>query len=157
MPKLPLEQRFWSKVSIGPKEHCWPWTGKAKVRDYAQIEIDYKNYLAHRIAYELTHGPLPPGIRILHKCDNPPCCNPSHLFPGTQHDNAIDARDKGRLYVTYGAACHFAKQSPEQVEEIRKSYIPYKTTRKMLATKFGISMSLVEKIVYGEAWRHLTD
>ncbi len=85
--------RFWSKVSGG--ESCWEWNGSRNEDGYGIVKRDGKLRKAHRLAYELAWGPIPDGLLIRHRCDNPPCCRPTHLIPGTKLDNA---RDRDRRY-----------------------------------------------------------
>ncbi len=99
--RIPIEERFHPHVdkSSGP-DACWPWT-RSKIRDggYGQIGRgghDGGIVLTHRLAWEIANGPVPDGMRVLHECDNPPCCNPKHLFLGTQADNLRDMTAKGR-------------------------------------------------------------
>lgn len=93
-----LASRLWWRVLVlEDKDKCWIWTGATTGKGYGQIVIKYKKYKAHRIAWEVTYGPVPEGLKVLHTCDNPPCCNPKHLFVGTQKDNMIDASNKGHL------------------------------------------------------------
>lgn len=97
----PIEQRFWSKVNKTHSSGCWLWMANA-VRGYGQfvlprVEGQQRHVYAHRYAWELSHGSIPDGQFVLHACDVPLCCNPAHLFLGTQQDNLTDARQKGRL------------------------------------------------------------
>jgi HNH endonuclease len=96
-PPRTLAERFWAKVdrSAGP-DGCWPWTGARFWFGHGAIKIDGRPWGAHRIAWELTNGPIPDGLQANHRCDNPPCCNPAHLFLGTQLDNVRDMDAKGR-------------------------------------------------------------
>lgn len=79
----------------GPDE-CWPWTGAVTGKGYGKISLAYRHRNAHRVAFELWHGPIPDGLLVCHRCDNRPCCNPAHLFVGTAKDNAEDMMAKGR-------------------------------------------------------------
>jgi hypothetical protein len=92
--RIPIEQRFWSKVN--KTADCWLWTAST-VRGYGQIALNRKPVAAHRLSWELAYGPLADGQSVLHRCDTPRCVRPDHLFLGTQQDNLIDARAKGRL------------------------------------------------------------
>lgn len=98
--KITTGQDFWARVdqSGGPNA-CWPWMGYRTPRGYGRLYCGSRTPVyAHRVACALAHGPIPPGMDACHKCDNPPCCNPAHLFPGTQDDNIQDAKRKGRLH-----------------------------------------------------------
>lgn len=91
------EQRFWAKVK--KTDYCWIWQGKAtcgKSRKYGQFSIKNKSVEVHRFSWQLANGPIPKGMNILHKCDNPICVNPDHLFIGTNLDNIKDKMAKGR-------------------------------------------------------------
>lgn len=87
---------FWSKVAKAGANDCWPWTGCRMRSGYGQHSANGCRVLAHRRAWELTNGPIPAGKYVCHHCDNPSCCNPAHLFLGTQTDNMRDAAGKGR-------------------------------------------------------------
>lgn len=107
--RVPIEQRFWNRVNKNspPPAHlphlgaCWLFTGKARLREYGSVAgvLNGKRrpLYAHRVAWELTHGPVPDGLIVCHHCDTPLCCNPAHLFVGTTADNIHDAQRKGRL------------------------------------------------------------
>lgn len=75
---------------------CWCWKGQTDRKGYGRIWRDGKRRQAHRVSYELIFGPIPDGMQVCHKCDNPPCVRPSHLFLGTQSDNMKDCTNKGR-------------------------------------------------------------
>ena len=85
-----IKNRFWSKVDRKGPDDCWNWTADT-IKGYGRFSIDRKTYLAHRIAWELVNDSIPDGKLILHRCDNPSCCNPTHLYCGTQSDNMQDA------------------------------------------------------------------
>lgn len=94
-PERTIAERFWSKAN--KTETCWLWTGFT-VRGYGRFAVSTKRPAekAHRFAWELTHGPVPAGMHVLHRCDVPGCVRPSHLFLGTHADNMADAKQKGR-------------------------------------------------------------
>ena len=92
----PIAPRFWRKVDIKGVDECWLWLASFGFRDYGKFKLNGTYVAAHRIAYELTFGPIEKGKIICHKCDNPSCCNPYHLFQGTQSDNNADKYRKGR-------------------------------------------------------------
>lgn len=85
--------RFWAKVDRG--DDCWEWTGIKDPNGYGRCGM-FGETLAHRVAWKLTREAIPGGLFVLHRCDNPPCCNPDHLFLGTQADNIADMDHKGR-------------------------------------------------------------
>ncbi len=94
-----LAERFADKWAPEPNTGCWLWTGATNGR-YGQIHAGGRpgtHQRAHRISWELHHGPIPAGMFVLHKCDTPACVNPDHLFLGTQQDNLSDASNKGRM------------------------------------------------------------
>ena len=85
-------ERFWSKVDIKDDDSCWMWTA-AKLVNFGYGAFGVRGSVverAHRMSYYLVKGDIPKGLHVLHKCDNPPCCNPSHLFLGTDQDNVDD-------------------------------------------------------------------
>ena len=93
----PLEERFWEKVNRDGPGGCWIWTGSTNGR-YGQVCLNGVPKKAHRISWEMKNGPIPDGLHCLHRCDRPECCNPSHLFIGTQADNIADMIKKGRAW-----------------------------------------------------------
>lgn len=103
-PIGPMAPRFWAKVVKGEsKNDCWKWIGSKNGVGYGKLALPGRSSVsgiiyAHRYSYELHFGPIPDGLQVLHRCDNPECCNPDHLFVGTQSDNMKDANLKRRLF-----------------------------------------------------------
>lgn len=139
--------RFWAKVERGPE--CWLWRGFLDKNGYGKFNKEW----AHRVAYKLGNGPITDGLLVLHRCDNPPCVNPAHLFLGTYLDNSLDIKRKGRGNI--GAKHGLAKLTDEAVTEIRRRYADEKATQSELAAEFGVVRTCISLIVTGRAWRHL--
>lgn len=97
----PLADRFWAKIKLAGPDECWEWMGAKDKNGYGRIQVmtdgKWKTQLVHRVAYKLTKGDIPDDLGLCHRCDNPPCCNPDHHFPGTQLDNMTDAKLKSRV------------------------------------------------------------
>lgn len=92
-----MSRAFWERVDRrAGVEACWPWTGARSSTGYGSVWVEGRTKGAHRHAYELAMGPIQRGLVLLHTCDNPACCNPAHLVPGTTRDNARDRADKHR-------------------------------------------------------------
>lgn len=130
---------------------CWSWAGHCIPNGYGSLKVDGRETLAHRLMWELTHGSIPDDLCVLHHCDNPPCCNPKHLFLGTKADNAQDALAKGRLYIPRGEANGNAKLTAAQVRDIRRA----DDTAQHLATRYGVSLALIGFVRQRKVWRHI--
>lgn len=89
-------ERFWAKVDRRGPDDCWEWTAGCNRKGYGKFSLDGATRQSHRISWELANGQIPEGLCVLHRCDNPPCCNPAHLFLGTHADNHADRSLKGR-------------------------------------------------------------
>ena len=147
-------ERFWKKVEIKGPDECWPWTGCRDKRNYGYVRFRLQKRLqaAHRVAYFFTHGELP-LLHICHKCDNPPCCNPKHLFPGTNQENIQDAVNKGRM--CRGEKRPQSKLTERSVLEIRRIYSEGHVSQYKLAKQFRVGRSAIEKIVMRRTWAHI--
>lgn len=146
---------FWSKVDkSGGPDACWPWISRAHMNGgYGAARWKGQTRNAHSVAYEIANGPVPKGHVVCHSCDNRPCCNPTHLFLGTQAENIQDAVRKGR--TARGEAHHWDKLTAEQVRAIRAAYNPSKRNGAEVARQFGINRHTVYDIAAGRSWRHL--
>jgi len=159
--------RFWSKINCKGDDDCWNWQGGKHSFGYGVLGRGRRGeglVRANRLAWELTYGPIPDGMCVLHKCDNPSCVNPKHLFLGTRADNNLDAKQKGRTQpppIKRGSNNCRAKLTEVQVAELRARYMaglpPKRKGRRafteQLAAEFGIDRSQVNNIVARRQWR----
>jgi hypothetical protein len=147
--------RFWKDVDTSAGyDGCWPWRGSCTQGGYGVVSFLGRYTTAHRIAYELDKGEqIPDGIEALHECDNPPCCNPRHVFLGTQKDNIADMHAKGRAgdCRLFGENHGRAKLKDHQVEEIRDRYRKEGLTQAQLAGIYGIGPSQISRIILGQS------
>lgn len=144
-------QRFWQKVdkSAG-SDACWMWMGSRNNKGYGCQSVYKRGLLAHRIAWRLTYGTIPAGQLLCHRCDNPACCNPLHLFLGTQKENMQDCAKKGR--TTAGETAHHAKLTWDQVHEMRQLYRDGWKQKDLVARYDVYDESTISKILRGEVW-----
>ena len=150
---LPLTiDRIEAKSHIVAESGCWVWMGGLTVAGYPQIESAGKKHYAHRVSYELHHGVSAEGMLVCHRCDNPSCVNPNHLFLGTPKDNQNDMAVKRRS--TYGQKNAQAKLSEAEALRIKKMGTSGFSQQK-IADAFGVSRSNVGLILRGERWAHL--
>lgn len=147
-----LSVNFWGKVSIG--DGCWLWTGGKMKNGYANFFIGKKSHRVHRLSYQHFFGEIPNGLGVLHKCDVRNCIRPDHLFTGTQKENILDCKKKGR--TTSGVKDAMSKLNDEQVESIRKIYEIGGTSQRNLAEMFSVDQSNISRIVNRKAWTHIT-
>lgn len=97
-----VEARFWAKVDVRGPDECWEWQASTTSSGYGQIMVNARPRRitrAHRLSWTIANGPIPSGMVVCHRCDNPPCVNPAHLFVATQQDNIADMVRKGRGFV----------------------------------------------------------
>ena len=158
IPQKYVDQ-FWSKVdqSKGP-EACWPWLASHIGKGYGQCNTGKGQGYSHRYAWTLTYGEIPDKLFVLHKCDNPTCCNPAHLWLGTCKDNLQDCSRKKRFFAQLhpdkmprGASHGRTKLAEEDVREIRK-WISGGMRVTETADAFGVSSAAVSLIISGKNW-----
>lgn len=150
---LPTEvDRFWTKVD--KRGDCWEWRGCVNNKGYGQFSTGDRAHrkliLPHRYSYELSYGTIPPGLFVLHRCDNPRCVRPDHLFLGTNLDNMADMRRKGRS--RFGERHPLAKLTMAQVALIRERHAAGETSAR-LAQAFQVTPSTINNIVVRRSWK----
>lgn len=155
---------FWSKVKI-VESGCWEWTAARNlppVLPYGRYKRDGIERKAHRYSWELVFGTLPDGLLACHKCDNPPCVNPFHLFAGTHKDNIDDMVSKKRWCKTrkpnstgLGEDHHLSKLTENDVLWIRANYRKGEFGAYRIAKLFSVSKPNILAIIKGTTWRHL--
>lgn len=157
-------KNFWSKVDKnGPLpdqlnqkykglSQCWNWTA-SHIRGYGQFVYNYKMVKAHRLSYMMHIGPIPNGMLACHRCDNPFCVNPEHLWLGTNQENTSDRDAKGRSVK--GEKSPHSKLTKEQVVEMREMHKSNLWNYPQLAEIFGVSQTLAKMVVKRKAWKHI--
>jgi hypothetical protein len=131
-----IERRFWSHVGKHGADDCWEWTGYRQPNRYGRFGVARLPEMAHRVSFALAFGWLPPAV--LHKCDNPPCVNPRHLFGGTAADNIADAVAKDRY-----------RQIPKAVEATILTLAELGLTQAAIARQVGVNRRTVRRRVEG--------
>jgi hypothetical protein len=154
-----LVTKFWSKVSIQGPDNCWPWIGELTRDGSALFTVHFgerkrRRMSAPRVAYQITHGLIDNSLFVCHKCDNGICCNPSHLFAGTPKENTADMVAKGR--TAHGDKHPLAKLTQEQAEDIRNRS-KLGSSNKSLSIKFGVSVTVIRKILTGRSYRNYSE
>ncbi|MGB9553562.1 MAG: HNH endonuclease signature motif containing protein, partial [bacterium] len=146
---MEVKERFWSMVKRDGPDSCWEWQGYHLKDGYGAFHFNGKRVIASRFAWILTYGEIPPGMCVLHKCDNPSCVNPRHLFLGTQKDNMQDAVLKWRKSGPHNGR---TKLSWPQVDTIRLLFQMGWSTRRV-AKLFGVNHKTIWQIRAGKTWK----
>lgn len=151
-----ISDRFHARLRAEPGG-CVVWTG-ARCRDgYGNIRVGHGTQRrmvgAHRVSWELHVGPIPEGKHVLHRCDNPPCVRPEHLFLGTHRDNFLDAAAKGRLGKARGEDHGRSRLHNADVARMRCLAATRGLSCRSLSRRFGVSKSTVARILKGESWK----
>lgn len=157
-----VAKRLWDDVEIHDNDDCWPYMGKHLPGGYGFFYMKGR-HLTHRLSYELHFGEIPNGLFVLHKCDNPPCCNPNHLWIGTKGDNNRDMHKKGRSgwngwteeakikRLRIGTANNMAKLNDEIVLKIKNDARNYVE----IAKDLGVWPTTIGDIKTGKTWKHI--
>lgn len=151
--RQPVEVRFWSKVAIGEPDDCWPWLRSRKAEGYGQFKAASSESprRASRLAWQFTYG-NPGDLWVLHSCDNPPCCNPAHLFLGTAADNNADCNRKGRRPPSGAHIRQIARRlTDEQIQEVRRRGRGGESARS-IARSLGVAHTTISRLINGSHW-----
>lgn len=145
---LTPEERLFSGIKVAPSG-CWEWQRHRDPAGYGTISVNRRRYRAHRLAYEFRVGSIPDGVQVLHRCDNPPCCNPDHLFLGTALDNMMDMTAKGRRATTPTGDAHWRTKLPDEV--VRQLRARAATGERLpvyrLANELGVAASTLYRVL----------
>lgn len=164
--RMDLVEQFFRHVDKnGPlmlhmKTRCWEWTGVKSAAGYGGLQVNNKRALAHRVSYMLHHGEIPEGdgyhgYCVCHRCDNPSCVNPKHLFLGSHFVNMRDRDAKNRRAAPPGSRHGMAKSNERDVLSIRELRRTGRYTLAELGEMFGLSVSMISMIVNRKNWTHL--
>lgn len=176
--------RFWSKIQKGTPKPCWLWQAGLFTDGYGAFQLQGKTYRAHRIAYKLRYGTIPTNHCVMHRCDNPLCCNPNHLTTGTSEQNTADRYQKGRSAkgkhsgqhthpertargdrsgmrthpesVPRGERDGMSKLTTKEIQEIRAKYAKGNTTYRALAQQYHVTFAHIGRIIRSISWAHLS-
>lgn len=150
--QLDTKTRFWSKVDIRSKHECWEWKASLRSTGYGQFELGRTMLKSHRVAYELTHGTIHNGLHVCHTCDNRKCVNPSHLFLGTNADNANDRTLKRRSAV--GKQLPQTKLNKTSVKHIKRMLLKG-ISKIQIAKQYRVSPATIHAIANGDTWKYV--
>lgn len=148
--------RFWAKVRMSL--FCWEWTGTHDDLGYGMFRVPRGAppvQRAHRVSWELRFGPIPPGLIVMHSCDNPSCVNPAHLSLGSHADNNADMVSKGRANHPVGHIGVGRKLNEQAVRSIR-ARVEGGETKRSLAREFGVHASVISRVCSGKEWGHVS-
>ena len=147
--------RLWGRVVRRSPDECWPWSGRKHSFGYGMISVNQHLMTSSRLAWILTNGTIATEMQVCHRCDNPPCCNPAHLFLGTRPENNRDCAQKGR--TAHGEGHGIAKLTDDAVRTIRAELLPgdKRCGYNALARRFGVCFATIKQAARNETWRHV--
>ena len=144
------KKRFWNKVQIGSAADCWIWLSVLSHDGYGRMWFHGRFEGAHRLSFTFHSGTeIPTDTHVCHRCDNPSCVNPLHLFLGTTEDNMMDCVHKGRRTKST------AKLTSEKIDEIRRRYADKEMGSHRLGREYGVSKTQILRIVKNICWQHI--
>lgn len=150
-----LMRRFWSRVQMGDRNECWPWTAGMR-NGYGAIKHENKVFSAHRVAYILANGTPEKGLVIAHKCDNRKCCNPSHLEAITPGQNNTDARGRCVIHFNRGEQIPTATLTEQDVRNVMSMRKATGHGARVIGRNLNLPESAVKRVITGVTWRHIT-
>jgi hypothetical protein len=145
-----IVNRFFNKITI--EKSCWEWTAGKDSFGYGRILFNGKNTHAHRVSWVIHNGNIEKGMCVLHKCDNPGCVNPQHLFLGDRTDNHRDMMTKGRFAKNKCEKNGRSKLTKDLAKKIRQEYRDTNIFQWQLGKKYGVSQPVISKVVRNERW-----
>lgn len=152
--RLTLQERFDICYIPEPNSGCWIWFGGEAYYGYGTITFDGKRCLAHRLSWEMHNGAIPEGMFVCHKCDNPACVNPNHLFLGSQVENMLDMKLKGRWDLKYKNTPR-RRFSPLTKYDVKKIFYD-KRSSTIIGEEYGVSGQTINRIRRGVSWGDYT-
>jgi len=155
--RLSLKEKLYNKTV--EKNGCLIWTGAKDAKGYGKIRIDGHYQSAHRVMYQMSNGPIPDGLVVMHSCDTPSCVNPDHLSAGTQLQNVRDMFAKGRAPIRRGERGGNSKLSTEQINQIRARFKSHDRKHGLaaIAKDYGVHRKTIQAVVHGDHWSSKPD
>jgi hypothetical protein len=149
-----MSLEWWGKRLSIAVNGCWNWIGDTDDGGYGVVTYHGKGWKAHRLSWLYHNGSIPDApLCVLHTCDNPPCCNPAHLFLGTKPQNNSDCKAKGRLAV--GENSSNAKLTAAAVLSIRQQWANQSKTVRQLANENAVTVVTIRSVLKREYWKHI--
>ena len=153
-----IYEKLQRQITVNSLTECWEWTGARDKDGYGVISVPRPKHrnTAHRVSWRIfNHAEIPKGLLVCHHCDNPPCCNPKHLFLGTASDNFKDCIKKGRYPIRKGEQSPMSKLNNAKVTEMRALW-KQGISQPELAKRYGVKPNTVSQILSGKLWRHIS-
>lgn len=151
VPDAEWLKRFWARVDR--TDDCWTWCGARHTFGYGVVSFLGRQRYVHRLVYMMNHGRIPSGMSVLHRCDNPPCCRPDHLFLGSQLDNVRDMASKKRYHSYPGEHHTLAALTNAEAARIRALLKEGGISQRQLARDYGVSNMTVWSIANGKSYK----